>query len=93
MNAAALLELGVVSLHHIGMTDGYLFRVLARSAEGGNAFRQYWYANIADRSAAMTAVMLAAAAVTIGVSVELVSYISQDTFSWLGIPLGELRRD
>jgi hypothetical protein len=76
------------------MTDGYLIRAVPRSDEADQrrpAWREYWYANIADKTAALTAVLLATLA--LGASVEIVSYITGDTFDWLGIPLGAIKRD
>lgn len=74
--------------------DGYLFRVSSDEPHAPTRTNtEYWYANISDRQAAITAVMMAATAVVVGASVEMVSYISQETFQFLKIGNGEIRRD
>ena len=76
------------------MADGYLIRAIPKDDKveaRRPRWREYWYANIADSGAALTAVLLATLA--LGASVEIVSLIGQETFDWLGIPLGEIRRD
>lgn len=75
------------------MSDGYLIRALLKdeARKRRTSWREYWYANIADSSAALTAVLLATLA--LGASVEIVTMVAQDTFDWLEIPLGEIRRD
>ncbi len=75
------------------MADGYLIRAVPKDEASARraSWRQYWYANIADSGVALASVLLATLAV--GASVEIVSLIGQETLDWLGVPLGQIKRD